>query len=780
MDKKFKKLLAVLLSIVMVFSTASFANVSIKADGDVASVNGNDYGSIQEAIDAANPGDTVTLLANSTITSFINVNKSIVIEGSDYTIDSKATRAIRITESNVDVSIRNLTITSSTKVSERAVQVDSSKTNVSLTIDSCNLFATTYTINVCNYSEVAIDIDNTTAVGWGALNLWGADYTVNVNNSTLIGNNDKPYNAEGWNDFATVILEGDTTGATDQHAEGCVVNLNNCVIEANVETAGNHQYAILFNNPSATNTVNITGEDTSVTYEEGYLTLDQGDGNKLSIEAGTYSDDPSEYVTAGYGAIANANETYTVGEGVAKVNNVLYASLQEAIDEAGSGDTVTLLADITANAFIDVDKSVIIDGGDHTIDVKANRGIRVTTNDVDVTVENLKMISSNNKLERAIQVDGGMTGVTLNIDSCDLYSTYYTINIGNNTEVTLNIDKTTATGWGALNLWGANYNVTVNDSKLIGVNNKSYNAEGWNDFGTVILEGDTTGNTTNHAENCKVVLNNCEIEANVETAGNHQWAILFNNPSAVNSVIITGDNTKVTYNGEDYLVLDQGNGNEFTVCAGTYSYDPTPYLSEGCNVIQNSDQTFTVTVKEEYGIVEQYKGDREQEDYIAPEEEGKVFAGWYTDESCEIPYTGTEGVAYPKFVDVRVLKAKTQIKIGTGGEKDSIRFVTSVDKTDYQRVGFILKDNNTGKTAKKTMSTLYGSLVANNTIQLPTDICVDSAAFVVFSVKNIPDSGVNVSATPYWITADGTEVEGITTGKVTSEKIAAYKASKGY
>ena len=48
--------------------------------------------------------------------------------------------------------------------------------------------------------------------------------------------------------------------------------------------------------------------------------------------------------------------------------------------------------------------------------------------------------------------------------------------------------------------------------------------------------------------------------------------------------------------------------------------------------------------------VANYKGEKEEANWTYPSVEGKVFAGWFTDETYTTPYTKTTGNAYAKFV----------------------------------------------------------------------------------------------------------------------------------
>ncbi|MBR4768560.1 MAG: hypothetical protein IK088_06250, partial [Lachnospiraceae bacterium] len=46
-----------------------------------------------------------------------------------------------------------------------------------------------------------------------------------------------------------------------------------------------------------------------------------------------------------------------------------------------------------------------------------------------------------------------------------------------------------------------------------------------------------------------------------------------------------------------------------------------------------------------------FKGDRDPSEWRIPSDEGRVFAGWCSDQACTEPCYSTTGAAYAKFVD---------------------------------------------------------------------------------------------------------------------------------
>ena len=178
--------------------------------------------------------------------------------------------------------------------------------------------------------------------------------------------------------------------------------------------------------------------------------------------------------------------------------------------------------------------------------------------------------------------------------------------------------------------------------------------------------------------------------------------------------------------------------------------------------------------------VDAYKGSKAQADWTVPEEEGKVFAGWFEDEQFQKPYMGTTGEAYAKFVDAKVLTVKTQISSETSNDskKTNIRFLTAVDSIDFQCVGFdVHVDGENSRTFHLREHTAYSSVLVDGKACPETASKVFGTAeakyFVLHSITGIPDAVFDdlFTAVPYWYTLDGTKVYGETHTFTIREKI---------
>ena len=161
--------------------------------------------------------------------------------------------------------------------------------------------------------------------------------------------------------------------------------------------------------------------------------------------------------------------------------------------------------------------------------------------------------------------------------------------------------------------------------------------------------------------------------------------------------------------------------------------------------------------------VGEYKGDKEQNQWTYPTQEGKVFAGWYQDADFETPYTETTGEAYAKFVDDDLMSVKKQLNTGATLESETvkIRFVTPIDSLDYASVTFDVKVPTLSKIWTMKETTAYSSILVSGETTLPSDVFGSEAKyFVLHSLTGIPkaayEAAFEVNVT--WETLDGTLV----------------------
>ncbi len=121
--------------------------------------------------------------------------------------------------------------------------------------------------------------------------------------------------------------------------------------------------------------------------------------------------------------------------GIAKINDVVYKTLKEAITVANEGDTVTLINDVQEN--IVIDKNITLDLGGKTItNTNASGEATILINkDVSVTVKNGSVVGANSYYN--IKNDGTATFDDVNATAGNVDSSMFdnwgslTINSGN-------------------------------------------------------------------------------------------------------------------------------------------------------------------------------------------------------------------------------------------------------------------------------------------------------------------------------------------------------------
>ena len=198
------------------------------------------------------------------------------------------------------------------------------------------------------------------------------------------------------------------------------------------------------------------------------------------------------------------------------------ATAEELAAALANGQDVILTTAIQMPEVIEIKNDVTIYGGEngqlHVPD-NADRVINVNDNTepVTLTLSNVDVVGpTTGGYTRGVSVYGN-SDVTIVADNSSVSANYYALNIASaNDNVKATIRNTTLTGWCAFQTWSAGTKATFENCTLIGNNDKTYNADGWNNFATVVINEGTTG--------VELTFNNCRIEAN-QTTGNKQYLL---------------------------------------------------------------------------------------------------------------------------------------------------------------------------------------------------------------------------------------------------------------
>ncbi|WII08194.1 MBG domain-containing protein [Methanomassiliicoccales archaeon LGM-RCC1] len=167
----------------------------------------------------------------------------------------------------------------------------------------------------------------------------------------------------------------------------------------------------------------------------GKLGVSNQEASTLKIAGGTFTDDPSSYLVEG--ATAKLIDGKYVVTSEAALNGIPYGSLQNAINSAQNGDTVTLLKDVEigTSTIISINESITLDGNNHSITGYWDRGYSKPTialnydnsslgysknNGISVVLKNLTVHNNYNSASpRPIELRGGVESLT--IENCVVY-----------------------------------------------------------------------------------------------------------------------------------------------------------------------------------------------------------------------------------------------------------------------------------------------------------------------------------------------------------------------
>ena len=228
------------------------------------------------------------------------------------------------------------------------------------------------------------------------------------------------------------------------------------------------------------------------------------------------------------GSIANTGK-YNLYDVAASFNNSIE-------NDVNTGETIELIANVSATETIWISKSITINGNENSVTSNANRIFRVKASNIKVTLNDVKMVSTAEREGtndvRGISIDPELSNIELTLNNSSVDFTpdsandwSYAVNVsGNGTGHKVTVNSGTYEGANVINVHGANNKVVVKDAVLTSLypnNDKYYGACIWvlqnqdssveatgNTFngsntvafnlgtGTELVESDNTDNTT--------------------------------------------------------------------------------------------------------------------------------------------------------------------------------------------------------------------------------------------------------------------------------------------
>ena len=313
------------------------------------------------------------------------------------------------------------------------------------------------------------------------------------------------------------------------------------------------------NKDKASLTINGNGTFAGISLSQSAESLETVD---ISITGGTFSSDVTAYLPSGMTQV-NGKVVVDTAKAVATVNGVGYDDLQEAIDAAGKGDTVTLLQDEEQDVTIAAGQEITLDLGTYTL--KNASGHTITSNGTltiigSGTVDNIShgKAAIYNEVGAAATLNGGTYTRSMEngIDAEDNGgNTYYTIlNHGTMTisdGVTVNqgadgngkYSSLVENGWynGNQNGTAAPSIMTINGGTFGGGLNTIKN----DDYGQLTIKG---GTFSSYAQACVLNWNEATISGGT-----------FDGTRASNGVVLNGyinatmDKGKLTITGGEFI-----------------------------------------------------------------------------------------------------------------------------------------------------------------------------------------------------------------------------------
>ena len=291
-----KKALATILALVMALSVTTMA----WAD-DVAKIDGTGYATLQEAVNAANNGQTIVLQSDVVLTASLNVavNKTVTLDLNSYKITADMNGPHMICNAG------NLTITDSSANKTGEIAKIGAETNFGYVIENHG----TMTLDRCKISSTSVKssaIEN----GWytASANTAGTSCTMTIQNAEVVS-----VNADGGlytvknDDYGVMVINGGVFTNSVAGA-GAVLNWNDLTINGGT-----------FTGASAVRTLKSGSSDFETgksqikngTFNGGIDTLDgYKTGITIAVTGGTFSTDVKEYLAEGK-ILQKNGDTYT-------------------------------------------------------------------------------------------------------------------------------------------------------------------------------------------------------------------------------------------------------------------------------------------------------------------------------------------------------------------------------------------------------------------------------------------------------------------------------------
>ena len=728
--------------------------IVLKTVKAVASVDTVNFATLTEAINAAQDGQTVTLLADATEDATIAAGKNITLDLGGKTLTNTNTGKATLTiAKGATATVKNGSIVGGTGY---------------YTIDS--------------YGTATLE-DVTATAGNTDSSMIRNDGTMTIESGSYSGGLDVVKSEEG----STLTINGgkfELSYAVSNSFTGVIYTYGTTAINGGefVCSATGPNWA----SPCVVITGEVTGYKSSTKITGGKFVNKHARGkifhgytpatsDNFEVTGGTFNKKVSDgFFADGYTCVKNSDGTYGIATAIAQVDGTRYTSLQAAINAVKkAGKTVQLLNDTTENITIKASKQITLDLNGHTLNggtgnAKAailNRGnVTITDTSVDKTgtikrddqgIEGetsyyvIKNIGTmvidqanvvNNSGYKKANSSGSMAGSSLICNGDDDPQASLTINGGTFKQPNFLVVKN-----------GTNGTLTVNGGTLTSNHSAVQN---WNK--AQILGGSLTGQIWTDAW-VEGAIGETIIGGDAQFTGEIVVDITGEVPPTLK---IEGGSLDVT----SWRVTSAAAAANATVAVsgGTFTAAvPEDYCAAGYAPTDNGNGTYGVKLAESAYLLQNYRSG-DQASWTYPTQEGMAFAGWYKDAAFETPCTerDVEGAAYAKFVKITDLLqykgGSLRMDVAQPSELTWLRFGYTMalpEGASFVENGWYFKKVSTSQ------PTDVRRLANNNVLNIDGTI----TANLVFTGVTTDYYSANFSEKAFvkYVTADGTTVEAV-------------------
>ena len=722
--------------------------------GSVAQVGFKAFNTLQAAIDAAQDGETVTLLTDATEDATIAAGKNITLNLGGKTLTNTNTGKATLTiAKGATATVKNGSIVGGTGY---------------YTIDNYG------TATLEDVTATAGNTDSSMIRNDGTLTIESGSYSGGLNvvkseeDSTLNINGGKFELSYATNGYTGVVFAyGNTTITGGEFIQS-------------LTTTGrwNHPQVIatgmVEGHPSFTK---ITGGTFTNKFSDGsniFRGVGKGTSDNFEVSGGTFNKSvPSSYFADGLTCAKNADGTYGIATAIAQICTDRYTSLKAAISAAKKGKTIQLLNDTTENITINASKQITLDLNGHTLnggtgtanaailnkgnvtitDTSANKTGTIKRDDQGIEGETsyyvIKNIGTmvidqanvaNNSGYKKANSSGSMVGSSLICNGDDDPQASLTINGGTFNQPNFLVVKN-----------GTNGTLTVNGGTLTSNHSAVQN---WNK--AQILGGSLTGQIWTDAW-VEGAIGETVIGGDAQFTGEIVVDITGEVPPTLK---IEGGSLDVT----SWRVTSAAAAANATVAVsgGTFTAAvPKNYCAEGYAPAANANGTYGVKLAEGAYLLQDYRNG-DQTSWTYPAKEGMAFAGWYKDASFTTACTAgdVEGAAYAKFVPITDLLqykgGSLRMDVAQPSELTWLRFGYTMalpEGASFVENGWYFKKVSTSQPTDVRRS-------ANNNV-LNIDGTITANLVFTGVTTNYYSANFSEKAFVKYVTADGTTVEAV-------------------